>query len=543
MFSILLLFLFALYPCFAASPSPSPRNAIPQKQTLELWPNGEIPYTFEKSLPPTDPLRRTLQKALQHYQENLQGVLQFKDCGKCRSLDNYLILAKRKTCFTETVGKKKKGPQVLAMNNSCNFIGVAIHHLGHVLGLYHQHQRRDRDEFLQMNPQFFPQGITDPALYPIYSQAFGIYDEESVMHFSSWPELGQKTSLRRQGPVFLKKADQTAVKGGWPWSPQGTTLKDRSALWELYATLWGWEPFSKGPLLMNSSPVRLLGTPAIISQKPGEWDLWMRGHDNYLYHRQLRKVWSPWKRLGTTVLASSDPVALLTGEGQMEVFLTDSDHQVTHLSYDEKKGGWGKSPFQWKKIPGPPTYSRPTVTLRPNGAWELYIRGTELNIYRNSFSAKEGWMGWEDLGGQATASPAVVVSPEEDRIDLLVPDLYGKVWRKVWQEGKWWPSPLEWSREGMDDFKVSPEKVSKSQYNSHTPLAVTSCPQGHMAILARGPKGILFTKFWYGKWGDWVPIGGILKSAPAAYCDSEGVLHVWAQGEDKELWHRKFILE
>ena len=39
---------------------------------------------------------------------------------------------------------------MLSMGDGCEYKYVTMHELGHVIGFYHEHQRADRDEFVEI---------------------------------------------------------------------------------------------------------------------------------------------------------------------------------------------------------------------------------------------------------------------------------------------------------------------------------------------------------------------------------------------------------
>jgi hypothetical protein len=60
---------------------------------------------------------------------------------------------------------------------------VIVHELLHVLGLWHEHQRPDRDQFIEViEPRIIPEFAFNFAIVPD-SHAFGPFDFDSVMHY------------------------------------------------------------------------------------------------------------------------------------------------------------------------------------------------------------------------------------------------------------------------------------------------------------------------------------------------------------------------
>lgn len=85
----------------------------------------------------------------------------------------------------------KGGPQSVLLGEGCASIGTAVHELLHAVGLWHEHSRVDRDDYIQI----FLDNLGNPGdviHFNKVSQALFKsvpdvgYDVESIMHYSSF---------------------------------------------------------------------------------------------------------------------------------------------------------------------------------------------------------------------------------------------------------------------------------------------------------------------------------------------------------------------
>jgi len=83
-----------------------------------------------------------------------------------------------------------------------------MHELGHVIGFYHEHQRYDRNNYIEMNYENLDSGYGDAAsdsykkIEEIYMNDFGVgYDYASVMHY------GKEAFAKHNLDAFTVKKD------------------------------------------------------------------------------------------------------------------------------------------------------------------------------------------------------------------------------------------------------------------------------------------------------------------------------------------------
>ncbi|XP_078614540.1 uncharacterized protein LOC144883780 isoform X2 [Branchiostoma floridae x Branchiostoma japonicum] len=155
------------------------------------WPGGTIPYIMGDSLSHRD--RSYIAEAMEKWHQH--SCARFKPYS--RKLASYLghhdhiIFYKGIGCLSDVGRLLERDQQVVSINDACLFatsnpVGVILHELGHVLGLYHEHSRPDRDEFVDIlvnnirpgeEYNFQKMSSSDINLYNIP------YDYMSIMHY------------------------------------------------------------------------------------------------------------------------------------------------------------------------------------------------------------------------------------------------------------------------------------------------------------------------------------------------------------------------
>ncbi|GFT80673.1 astacin-like metalloprotease toxin 1 [Nephila pilipes] len=80
------------------------------------------------------------------------------------------------------------GPQNLSLGKGCNYVGLVVHELGHAIGLFHEHQRSDRDNYIAVYKENVVSGQehnfvrTHPSMELIMTP----YDYNSIMHYGNY---------------------------------------------------------------------------------------------------------------------------------------------------------------------------------------------------------------------------------------------------------------------------------------------------------------------------------------------------------------------
>ncbi|XP_023238474.1 astacin-like metalloprotease toxin 5, partial [Centruroides sculpturatus] len=103
------------------------------------WPMGRIPYQIKFGV--RYKLRRLIYDALSHYEK--LTCIRFVH----RTYERDYVMIYEGTGCHSYIGRKG-GKQVLSLGRRCNHFPIVVHEFGHVVGLYHEHTRPDRDDYL-----------------------------------------------------------------------------------------------------------------------------------------------------------------------------------------------------------------------------------------------------------------------------------------------------------------------------------------------------------------------------------------------------------
>nr|CDJ26722.1 astacin-like metallopeptidase 7 protein [Tityus serrulatus] len=115
------------------------RNAaVPQS----LWPGGVIPYVIDESL---DFLIDTIESVMDEYEN--ATCIRFKPIIDAEF--NYVKIYLGNGC-SSMVGRFPISHQLISLGFGCHSVGTITHEIGHTIGLHHEHNRSDRDDYLEI---------------------------------------------------------------------------------------------------------------------------------------------------------------------------------------------------------------------------------------------------------------------------------------------------------------------------------------------------------------------------------------------------------
>jgi astacin len=137
------------------------------------WPRGIVTFTVDDDLPD----KQRVTKAMRHWEKHTN--IRFR---RRTSEKNYVRFRAGNRCASSHVGMRG-GEQLIRLARKCS-VGNAIHEIGHCIGLFHEHSREDRNDFVRIIKENikpdargnFEQVVADGD--DIYD-----YDYGSIMHY------------------------------------------------------------------------------------------------------------------------------------------------------------------------------------------------------------------------------------------------------------------------------------------------------------------------------------------------------------------------
>lgn len=164
------------------------------------WAQGRVPYALDASVTPT--MAASLQAAMAEISSRVR--VQFVP----RTTELDYVLVRNANLNSSPIGRQGGVQNLFVADWGVRF--EVVHALMHVLGFWHEHQRPDRDTYVQVQTaNVDPARAVEFAIVPVGNTYGQAYDFDSVMHFgaSEGSSNGQPTLVvlppnqTRQGTI------------------------------------------------------------------------------------------------------------------------------------------------------------------------------------------------------------------------------------------------------------------------------------------------------------------------------------------------------
>ncbi|XP_013389361.1 protein SpAN-like isoform X2 [Lingula anatina] len=134
-------------------------------------------------------VKENVLKAIQHLEDNTcLRFLRFDDA--LPDLKFYLRIGKDSAggCYAN-IGRMResKQPQVVSLSGpGCEDVGSVIHELGHIVGLHHEHSRKDRNKYIKVNFKNVRENAMLNFMMMEGVETLAEYDVGSIMHYGTY---------------------------------------------------------------------------------------------------------------------------------------------------------------------------------------------------------------------------------------------------------------------------------------------------------------------------------------------------------------------
>jgi len=323
-------------------------------------------------------------------------------------------------------------------------------------------------------------------------------------------------------------------------------------VWQKWWTAGAWG----GWIPLGAPPGGFVGGPTTISRNAKVCNLYVRGADNALWQRAYaNSQWGAWFRHNDGGLLSDEPALDSMGPDHEHVFVRGQDGHVWQKWWTAAAGwsAWISLGAPAGGVVGPPAAISRSATL-----CAVYARGADHRLWRRTWSsgAWGHWSLVEDDQNMMSATlqlagPPTLGTMASDHEQVFVVASDGQVWQKWFREAahtvrfhlKTLTPPAGVTTQAMvDAMRQSYERygirvevastatISPPQASLLTDIDVGGCTSNS----ATDEQRALFSAG-IAQWSGWIPL-----DAPAVISRNAVSCNIYARGADNALWQRAY---
>lgn len=170
----------------------------------QRWPNGVVYFDVAADMPSVNRMR--ISGAIKYWNQRTNLRFEWRT-----DQPNYVVFERGEGCSADVgmIG----GRQVIKLSPECSF-GNTLHEIGHCIGLFHEHTRLNRDEYIRINYENVEEGAEDNFIRADIRTSdvrdwAGQINFGSIMMYppTAFSKNGQPTIVRKDGRGYASQRE------------------------------------------------------------------------------------------------------------------------------------------------------------------------------------------------------------------------------------------------------------------------------------------------------------------------------------------------
>ncbi|WP_375758700.1 M12 family metallopeptidase [Corallococcus exercitus] len=476
-------------------------------EDVKPWPARKVPFIF---VPEDHPYKGDILSAMEKIEANTR--IWFCQRGNEEHYVRIIYKAEEGNWSESTGVKQPQSGAPIEQEMNITAGHLALHELGHVLGLIHEQSRSDRDMFIEVQWADIPGSENHKFGVNKNTKPLTEYDHLSVMHYPA-PATGWGGPPDREVWTMRLKTDRTKPLGGGVRGWGNWTQSDIDGVNKLYENFSGWSDQRQVPGVGTTS------SPALAVFQSRLYLAWKGSGDQHIWWSSFDGAnWSGQQQVpgvGTT-----DGPALAVFQNRLYMAWKGSgDQHIWWSSFDG--ANWSGQ----QQVPGVGTMDSPALAVFQNRLYMAWKGNGDQYIWWSSFDGAN-WSGQQQVPGVGTTdSPALAVF--QNRLYMA--------WKGNGDQGLWWSS--------FDGASWSGQQRYQFAGTRHRPAIAALGSRLYVTWRGSGDQHIWYADFNGGAdpWSGQARVGWIGTTVGPTLAEYAGRLYMsWMGSGDQHLWYADF---